>query len=307
MKIESGKLGDVMDVKKEANAVGVGVAAAAQMEKINALAKGTLTEEQVYVFSVKLCDDQVDRDFERFDAAALPQLARLFVGKSGIVDHKWSAEGQLARIFDTEVLSEEGVSFIKAWAYIRRGGAGDEWIADIEAGIKKEVSVGCAMGRSVCSVCGGEYGTCGHCKGEYYDGELCCAILREPVDAYEFSFVAVPAQREAGVLKGMGRRCTLKELADEFGAQEEYRGLFKQAQLGRAYQRQLSDEVVRLGLMLGLKIAEPTLRGAVEKLAGNELVELRDALREQAAEKYPIQLQLGSVRGEEALESGYLI
>ena len=307
MKIESGKLGDVLDVKKEANAVGVGVATAAQMEKINALAKGTLTEEQVYVFSVKLCDDQVDRDFERFDAAALPQLARLFVGKSGIVDHKWSAEGQLARIFDTEVLSEEGVSFIKAWAYIRRGGAGDEWIADIEAGIKKEVSVGCAMGRSVCSVCGGEYGACGHHKGEYYDGELCCAILREPVDAYEFSFVAVPAQREAGVLKGMGRRCTLKELADEFGAQEEYRGLFKQAQLGRAYQRQLSDEVVRLGLMLGLKIAAPTLRGAVEKLAGNELVELRDALREQAAEKYPIQLQLGSVRGEEALESGYLI
>ena len=296
-----------MDVKKEANAVGVGVATAAQMEKINALAKGTLTEEQVYVFSVKLCDDQVDRDFERFDAAALPQLARLFVGKSGIVDHKWSAEGQLARIFDTEVLSEEGVSFIKAWAYIRRGGAGDEWIADIEAGIKKEVSVGCAMGRSVCSVCGGEYGSCGHRKGEYYEGQLCCAILREPVDAYEFSFVAVPAQREAGVLKGMGRRCTLKELADEFGAQEEYRGLFKQAQLGRAYQRQLSDEVVRLGLMLGLKIAEPTLRGAVEKLAGNELVELRDALREQAAEKYPIQLQLGSVRGEEALESGYLI
>ena len=307
MKIESGKFGDVMDVKKEANAVGVGVATAAQMEKINALAKGTLTEEQVYVFSVKLCDDQVDRDFERFDAAALPQLARLFVGKSGIVDHKWSAEGQLARIFDTEVLFEEGVSFIKAWAYIRRGGAGDEWIADIEAGIKKEVSVGCAMGRSVCSVCGGEYGACGHRKGEYYDGELCCAILREPVDAYEFSFVAVPAQREAGVLKGMGRRCTLKELADEFGAQEEYRGLWQQAQLGRAYQKQLSDEVVRLGLMLGLKIAEPTLRGAVEKLAGNELVELRDALREQAAEKYPIQLQLGSVRGEEALESGYLI
>ena len=296
-----------MDVKKEASAMAVGVPDEGQLEKINALAKGKLTAEQVYVFSVKLCDDQVDRDHERFDTAALPELAKLFVGKSGIVDHKWSAGGQLARIFDTEVLSGEGVSFIKAWAYIRRGGAGDEWIADIEAGIKKEVSVGCAMGSAVCSVCGGEYGSCGHRKGEYYDGELCCAILRDPVDAYEFSFVAVPAQREAGVLKGMGKRCTLKELADEFGAQEEYRGLFKQAQLGRAYQKQLADEVVRLGLMLGLRIQEPTLRGAVEKLAGQELVELRDALREQAAEKYPIQLQLGTVRGEEALESGYLI
>ena len=296
-----------MDVKKETSAAGVGVPDAGQLEKINTLAKGSLTEEQVYVFSVKLCDDQVDRDFERFDTAALPELAKMFVGKSGIVDHRWSAEGQLARIFDTEILEENGVTGIKAWAYIRRGGAGDEWIADIEAGIKKEVSVGCAMGRSVCSVCGGEYGSCGHRKGEYYEGELCCAVLKEPVDAYEFSFVAVPAQREAGVLKGMGRKACLKELADEFGAQEEYRNLFKQAQLGQRYQKQLGDEVVRLVLMLGLKIGEPSLRSAVEKLAGAELVELRDALREQAAESYPIQLQLGTVRGEEALESGYLI
>ena len=297
----------ILDVKKESSAVGVGVPTAVQMEKINALAKGTLTAEQVYVFSVRLCDDQVDRDFERFDAAALPGLAKLFVGKSGIVDHKWSAGSQLARIFDTEVVEADGVTAIKAWAYIRRGGAGDEWIADIEAGIKKEVSVGCSMGRSVCSVCGGEYGSCGHRKGEYYDGELCCAILREPVDAYEFSFVAVPAQRDAGVLKGRGKRVSLKELADEYGAQEEYRNLWKQAKLGQVYQKQLGDEVVRLTLMLGLKIGESVLRGAVEKLAGTELVELRDALREQAAKSYPVQLQLGTVRGEEALESGYLI
>ena len=296
-----------MDVKKEASAAAVGVPDAQQLEKINALAKGTLTAEQVYVFSVRLCDDQVDRDFERFDTEALPVLAKLFVGKSGIVDHKWSAGSQLARIFDTEILTEDGVTGIKAWAYIRRGGAGDEWIADIEAGIKKEVSVGCAMGRSVCSVCGGEYGSCGHRKGEYYEGQLCCAILRDPVDAYEFSFVAVPAQREAGVLKGLGRQRSLKELADEFGVQEEYRGLWKLARMGQQYQKQLSDEVVRLGLMLGLKVAEPVLRSAAEKLSGAELVELRDALREQAAEKYPIQLQLGTVRGEEAMESGYLI
>ena len=296
-----------MDIQKESNAVAVGVPDEGQLAKINALAKGTLTAEQVYVFSVRLCDDQVDRDFERFDREALPELAKLFVGKSGIVDHKWSAGGQLARIFETEVIEEDGVASIKAWAYIRRGGAGDEWIADIEAGIKKEVSVGCAMGRSVCSVCGGEYGSCGHRKGETYDGEKCCAILRDPVDAYEFSFVAVPAQRDAGVLKGLSRRACLKELAEEFGVQEEYRNLWKQAQLGQQYQKQLSGEVVRLVLMLGLDLPEEVLRCAAEKLAGQELVELRDALRERAAEKYPIQLQLGTVRGEEALEIGYLI
>ena len=296
-----------MEVKKEAAATGVGIPDGQQLEKINALAKGNLTAEQVYVFSVRLCDDRIDRDFERFDTEALPELAKLFVGKSGIVDHRWSAGSQLARIFDTEVVREEGVSYIKAWAYIRRGGAGDEWIADIEAGIKKEVSVGCAMGRSVCSVCGGEYGSCGHRKGEYYDGELCCAVLKEPVDAYEFSFVAVPAQRDAGVMKGLGARVSLKELADEYGAQEEYRGLWKLARMGQEYQKQLSSEVVRLVLMLGLKLEEPVLRSAAEKLGGTELVAQRDALREQAAKQYPIQLQLGTVRGEEALDSEYLI
>ena len=296
-----------MDIRKDASAVGVGVPTEAQLAAINALAKGNLTEEQVYVFSVRLCDDQVDRDYERFDTEALAGLAKLFVGKSGVVDHQWSAQRQLARIFAAEVVREEDVTYLKAWAYIRRGGAGDEWIADIEAGIKKEVSVGCAMGRSVCSVCGGDYGTCGHRKGEHYDGALCVAILRDPVDAYEFSFVAVPAQRSAGVLKGMGRNGTLKELAEEFGAQEEYRGLWKLARMGQEYQKQLGSEVVRLALLLGLPLEEPVLRGAVEKLAGTELMALRDALREQAAERYPVQLQLGTVRGETDMDSAYLI
>ncbi|OLA42145.1 MAG: hypothetical protein BHW31_01510 [Firmicutes bacterium CAG:110_56_8] len=98
------------------------------------------------------------------------------------------------------------------------------------------------MGRSVCSICGSDYGSCGHRKGESYDGQVCCAILQEPMDAYEFSFVAVPAQREAGVLKGLGcGKPKLKELADEFGAQAEYRALYQQADPA-AYLREHIEE-----------------------------------------------------------------
>ena len=240
-----------MEINKAAQAASSGAPTAVQLEAINNLAKAHLTAQQVYVFSLRLCDNQVDRDFERFDSAALPGLAKLFIGKTGIVDHKWSSDKQVARIFQTEVVREDGAEFIKAWAYIRRGDANDEIIADIEAGIKKEVSVGCAMGRSVCSVCGSDYGSCGHRKGESYDGQVCCAILQEPMDAYEFSFVAVPAQREAGVLKGLGcGKPKLKELADEFGAQAEYRALYQQAELGKRYQKELEDSIVRLGLSL---------------------------------------------------------
>ena len=297
-----------MNVKKETQVSGSGVPTAAQLEAINAQARAELKAEQVYVFSVRLCDDQVDRDGERFDTAALPALAKLFIGKTGIVDHKWSSDSQVARIFATEVVVEEGVSYIKAWAYIRRGGNADEVIADIEAGIKKEVSVGCAMGRCVCSICGSEYGVCGHQKGEYYDGQLCCGILKEPMDAYEFSFVAVPAQRDAGVIKGMGKSMKLKELAEEFGAQQEYRALFKQAQLGALYEKQLRDDVVRLCLTLELGAAEPVLRGVVDKASAEDLMKLKEALEERVRELMPGKSQLpGAKESNFAVESGFLI
>ena len=298
-----------MQIKKATEAVSSGVPTAVQLEAINAQAKAQLTEEQVYVFSVKLCDDQVDRDWERFDTAALPELARLFIGKTGIVDHRWSADQQIARIFETQVVKEEGVSYIKAWAYIRRGGSNDEIIADIEAGIRKEVSVGCAMGRAVCSVCGSDYGTCGHLKGEAYDGQVCCAILREPMDAYEFSFVAVPAQRDAGVMKalGGGKRC-LKELAEEFGLQAEFRSLFKQAQLGLQYRKELEDSVVRLGLSLELGVTEPVLRSLCQSAGAEDLQALKKALQHRLEESLPVVTQLGNfTRERESVESDYLI
>ena len=297
-----------MQIKKATEAVSNGTPTAVQLEAINALAKAQLSGEQVYVFSLRLCDDQIDRDHERFDSAALPGLAKLFIGKTGSVDHRWSAENQVARIFETQVVKEDGASYIKAWAYIRRGGANDEIIADIEAGIKKEVSVGCAMGRAVCSVCGSEYGTCGHMKGESYDGQVCCAILQEPMDAYEFSFVAVPAQPAAGVLKTMGggRKC-LKELADEFGAQAEYRALYKQAELGKRYQKELEDSVVRLGLALELGVEEPVLRSVARTAAAEDLLKLKAALEERLAEMMPVVTQLSSTGKVDAVESGFLI
>ena len=297
-----------MEIRKASEAVTSGAPTAMQLEQINALAKTRLNGEQVYVFSLRLCDDQIDRDGERFDTAALPGLAKLFIGKTGIVDHKWSADNQIARIFETQVVKEKDVSFIKAWAYIRRGGANEEIIADIEAGIKKEVSVGCAMARAVCSICGSEYGTCGHVKGESYEGEVCAVILKEPVDAYEFSFVAVPAQREAGVMKALGGGRKLKELAEANGAQAEYRMLCKEAELGRRYRKDLEDSVVRLGLARELGVSEPVLRSLTKTAAAEDLLALREALQGRLDESLPIVTQLGSLdrRGEE-VESGFLI
>lgn len=297
-----------MEIRKAAETVSSGAPTAAQLEAINVLTKARLNGEQVYVFSLRLCDDRIDRDGERFDTGALPGLAKLFLGKTGILDHRWSTENQVARIFETQVVKEKDASYIRAWAYIRRGGKNDELIADIEAGIKKEVSVGCAMAQAVCSICGSEYGTCGHVKGEHYDGQVCAVILKEPVDAYEFSFVAVPAQRQAGVMKGMGAAVSLKELAAEHGAQAEYRALTKEAELGRRYRKDLEDCVVRLGLALELGVSEPVLRSLAQTAGAEELLALKEALQGRLDESLPMVSQLLGVKGKtEQIESGFLI
>ena len=81
-----------MKIEKQAGVLTSGTPDAVQLEKINAQAKAPLTAEEVYVFSVRLCDDQPDRDHERFQTEALGKLAPMFIGKTGIVDHAWSSE-----------------------------------------------------------------------------------------------------------------------------------------------------------------------------------------------------------------------
>ena len=54
-----------------------------------------------------LCDNEIDRDFERFDIPALEKLAELFVGKTGIFDHSMSGRDQTARIFSCRVETDE--------------------------------------------------------------------------------------------------------------------------------------------------------------------------------------------------------
>ena len=257
-----------------------GVPTPEQLEKINLQSKAELTAEQVYCFSVRLCDDQPDRDHERFDTAALPVLAELFIGKTGICDHEWSAQGQIARIFDAWTEKAGEATVLRAWAYMLRGQDTDPIIAKIEAGIHREVSVGCAMEKTLCSICGAQYGSCEHRKGESYNGEICYGILCGAKDAYEFSFVAVPAQSEAGVLKGFVENDPrLSELKSK-------------AELGERYLSLQRMEAVRLALSLGLQVERALLETMANALNDGELSCLNAALTSLRDRKFSCKTQL---------------
>ena len=291
-----------MKITKEGFAAAGETLSEQELAEINRWAKKPLTAEEVFTFSLILCDNEVDRDFESFSEDTLTQLGELFVGKTGISDHEWKSGNQIARIYRTQVqrepekttaLGEEYVC-LRAWAYMLRTEANRQLIADIEGGIKKEVSVGCAVGESRCSVCGELTGTCEHIRGQEYGGRLCCGVLSGAVDAYEWSFVAVPAQRNAGVVKGFDVSKGLRGFVESETGRAlagEFETLQKQAALGRAYEKQLRSEVLRLSLVCD-RTLHKSLTGAVEHMDAGALAELRSALEKKAAEKIPLATQL---------------
>ncbi|MCD7958788.1 MAG: hypothetical protein LUF89_04600 [Ruminococcus sp.] len=181
-----------------------------KLEQLNQFTRRTFTEEEVFLFDVKLCDNEIDRDGERFSLEALAQLKTLFVGKTGIFDHIPSGENQTARIYATQLVEEperqttsgEPYTYLKGQAYMIRTEKNGALIQEIDGGIKKEVSVSCAVSSRTCSICGCEQRSgCVHQNGMLYGEKLCHTVLSDITDAYEWSFVAIPAQREAGVTK----------------------------------------------------------------------------------------------------------
>ncbi len=288
-----------------------------ELSQINKFTVRELTKDEVYTFNVVLCDNEVDRDCEQFDISALEKLAELFVGVTGIFDHNPKAENQNARIFSASCekvagkfnsLGEDYVC-VKAKAYMPRTEKNKDIIAEIDAGIKKEVSVSCAVSGFTCSVCGGDmrYSSCSHIKGDEYDGHKCYCVLSDVQDAYEWSFVAVPAQMNAGVTKSYakefenmencikaiknGNAVKLTEVQSKQLA-EYIDKLEKQADDGKIYRQQLTQEAVKFAL-----IAVPTLKSdSVEKMCSSvdtkELIKIKDAFKVKAGEIVPLSPQL---------------
>ena len=90
---------------------------AEDLELINRFTRKKLESEDVFTFNVILCDNEIDRDGERFDTHSLERLKSMFVGITGIFDHNHSGKNQAARIFKTEVATDRNRSTSFGEAY----------------------------------------------------------------------------------------------------------------------------------------------------------------------------------------------
>ncbi len=269
------------------------------LELINKYTVSPLESDNVYSFTVTLCDNEVDRDCERFTQQALVKLAELFVGKTGIFDHSMRGCDQVSRIYDTWIEQDdtretsvgEAYTCLKAKAYMPITKKNSDLITEIKAGIKKEASISCSMNSAACSVCGAQLKEkgCKHVKGKLYAGKVCHTVFSDPSDAYEWSFVAVPAQPGAGVTKsydGNDDMITVKR--DDFTELEIF------AEAGRLYKAKLTADIIRnASTALPLMPAE-SLAKICAGLSAIQLSELEAAFSDKAAKSLDFSPQLAA-------------
>lgn len=304
-----------------------------ELSMINSYTRRELKEDEVYVFSVVLCDNDIDRDYEMFTVDALHELAKLYVGKTGIIDHDMKSDNQTARIFSCCVekvagkVTKTGDPYhrLTARAYMPKSEKNSDFILDIDAGIRKEVSVGCSIGSVTCSVCGANIKKlgCKHVKGRKYieNGKefVCHHILDNPTDAYEWSFVAVPAQKEAGVIKAFapkkegGVSCVndvikMLKLGEEFSVSKDIAkeladfiaDLEVQAQEGKAYRKTLKREVLKLSSIVHPEVKQDVMDSVTDKMNIDELKSFKAAFEEKVNQIVPPKVQLASFKQDKA-------
>lgn len=198
-----------------------------ELKKINKFTLTPLKAEEVFTFKLVMGDNELDdRNYEPFNLNALKDLKKLYIGKTMIKDHRRTADNQIARVYDTELVQDSsklvktGEIYTKliAKCYMVKTEKNTDLISEIKAGIKKEVSTSCKPKHAYCSICGVDNmkSYCAHWWGKEYetqDGKKTCYFTLDGAkEAYEVSFVAVPAQPRAGTTKNYGGKEKPKEI-----------------------------------------------------------------------------------------------
>ena len=194
------------------------------LKKINKYTLSPVKAEDVFIFKATIADnEQDDRNFMPFNLKALQDLKKLYPGKTMLKDHSRKADNQIARVYDTELVqnankqTELGELYTELIAkiYMIKTDSNKDLIAEIMGGIKKEVSTSTVPEKMVCNICGVDNmkDFCRHWPGKDYDvadatgksnKKRCKMLLHGAKEAYELSFVAVPAQPRAGTHKSIG-------------------------------------------------------------------------------------------------------
>ena len=176
---------------------------------VNRFSLRPLERDEFVVFTLDLCNNQVDRHHSRFPEEELERINALVPGRPLMERH--DVRGSLPRgtFFRSSLHREGDVVSVRPEVYVLRTAENADFILNIEGGVYRETSIGFAFKTPECSVCGKDVRGCGHIPGQMYDGVSCHFAMREVVDVIEGSVVSSGSQGTKFVSQGRGWRDAL--------------------------------------------------------------------------------------------------
>lgn len=147
------------------------------------LCRENISEEDVFAFTIRVCDNAIDKDAERLSVSALYQIAEMLYGKTGIISDKSIYDKDVvARIYQANVCCDynkktiigEDYQYVEAKAFIIYNDNTKTICKMIQSEQIQEVSIGCAVATHKKRV-SPDY-------GEYTE-------LRDVTEVYEWAFV----------------------------------------------------------------------------------------------------------------------
>ena len=176
----------------------VGVRSRTEAEEIagevNRFALRPLRGDEYAVFTLDLCNNQVDRHFSRFPDEELRTINAMTPGRPLMERHDLRGTLPRGTFFRSELHQDDEVLSVRPDVYVLRTRENEDFILNIEGGVYRETSIGFSFRRPECSICGKDLRTCDHVPGRTYCGALCHYVMREVVEVIEGSVVSSGSQ-----------------------------------------------------------------------------------------------------------------
>lgn len=174
-------------------------------EAVNHYSLRKLEPAEYAVFSLDLCNNQIDRHFSRFPEEELARINELVPGRPLMERHDLRGSLPRGRFFRSALHRDGDLVSVRPEVYVLRTEENADFILNIEGGVYRETSIGFSFRTPECSVCGKDLRTCDHVPGRAYGGETCHFIMREVLEVAEGSVVSAGSQGTGFVREGRGR------------------------------------------------------------------------------------------------------
>lgn len=161
---------------------------------INRLALRPLQLEEVAVFTLDLCNNQVDRHFSRFPEEELERINQLTPGRPLMERHDLRGTLPRGTFFRSHLHRNGDHISVRPEVYVLRAADNHDFILNIEGGVYRETSIGFSFRTPECAVCGQDLRTCAHVPGKSYSGKTCHFIMRDVLEVIEGSVVSAGSQ-----------------------------------------------------------------------------------------------------------------